>query len=292
MRIAVVGAGGVGAQTLLELAKPRHHTTIIDRDIVDQDTLSRQTLYNRDDIGRLKADIAAEKLGPRFFAKAEHLDQDSASVLLAGANVVLDCTDNWQTRCVINQWALQTGTPWIFTSAIKHETMATTLTGKTACFVCWNPRRKTPRSCRAEGITRDATTLAAKTQAAELARLCAGKPALAGILQYTDTAQKTCARTALEKNPACPACVKKTFCLPKQKAAVLCGDGEYLFETGRRTDGRALASFRPKKFGDVLKVAWKKGELVVLAGGRILTRGLTQREATSAVDALLQKMEK
>ncbi|MDP2717346.1 MAG: ThiF family adenylyltransferase [Candidatus Micrarchaeota archaeon] len=292
MRVTVVGAGGVGAQTLLELSQTSHHITIIDRDIVDDDTLLRQALYAKTDVGRRKAFAAAEKLGPSFSARCDHLCFENAATLLSGANIVLDCTDNWATRCAINHWALKNGKQWIYTSAIRRETMATTLTPKTPCFVCWNPVPATPRSCRAEGITREATAAAAKTQVLEFAGLLAGAPRLAGILQYTDTAAKTCATTPLSKNPACPACVKKTFRPPAQKAAVLCGDGEYLFEAKTTFSKEALASLCPKSFGDVMKIEWKKGELVIFKNGRVLSRGLSEANATAAVEAMVQKQER
>ncbi len=292
-RIIVVGAGGVGAETLLLLKKANIKASIriIDRDFVDADTLKRQALYQKTDLGRLKAVAAARKLGPRFEDISEHLSENNAEDLLESADIVLDCTDNWATRCVINQWALKHRKAWIFTSAIRSQTMTTTLTPNTPCFVCWNPNAATPRSCRVEGIQKQTTAMAAQTEVAELQALLAGRPRLAGKLQFTDVCNKTCTTLPLAKNPACPACVKKTFRLPEQKAVTLCGDGEYLFQLDGDVDFKALASLRAKKFGDVMKIRWKKGELVVFESGRILARAMSQSQAKAAVETIRQKMQ-
>ncbi|MBI2445752.1 ThiF family adenylyltransferase [Candidatus Micrarchaeota archaeon] len=289
--IAVVGAGGVGAETLLRLKPTHHRIRVIDRDFIDEDTLKRQTLYRKADLGNLKADAAARKLGKRFEAVSEHLSEENAEALLKGADVVLDCTDNWATRALINQWALVNRTPWIFTSAIRSETMTTCLTPQTACFICWNPSAQTPRSCRAEGIRKATTATAGHTQVIELDALLAGKPSLAGKLQYTDVQAKTCTTTALLRNPNCPACMKKTFRLPKTKALTLCGSDEFLFQLEKPVLQKALASLKPERFGQVTKIAWKKRVLVVFPSGRILARGMDEKQARAAIDTLRQKSE-
>ncbi len=289
--IVVVGAGGVGAETLQLLQKTPGNAKIrvIDRDFVDADTLKRQTLYRKADVSRLKAFAAARKLGHRFTGVSEHLHQDNAENLLQGADIVLDCTDNWATRCVINQWALKHRKPWIFTSAIRSQTMTSTLTPKTACFLCWNPHPAVPRSCRIEGIRKETTAMAAKTQASELVSLLAAKPNLAGKLQFTDIRSKTCTTVPLSKNKKCPACVKKTFTLAEEKAVTLCGDDEYLFQLDSPIDSKALASLKPQTFGDVLKIKWKTGELVIFKSGRILARKMARKQAEAAVDTIRQK---
>lgn len=288
-KITVVGAGGVGAQTLLELYNTTHDVTAIDRDVVEKSSLARQRLYTKSDVGKLKAHAAQEKLG--IHGVDAHLNEDNVDALFNGVDVVLDCTDNWQTRCVINAGALATRTPWLFTSAIRDESMATTITPQTPCFVCWNPKPKNPRSCRVEGIREVATRTAAQTQVQELESLLHGRPRLAGILQYTNTSTKTCATKALTKNPKCPACIKKTFQIPKAKSVVLCGDGEYLLETGVPFTKEALSSMNPKKFGNVLKIKFQDGELIAFPSGRLLSRGLTQKQAEAAAEQLKQKQE-
>lgn len=289
-RIVVVGAGGVGAETLKLLFKTDSQARIrvIDRDFVDEDTLKRQNLYTKKDLGKLKTNAVQEKLG--FDGICEHLDFSNAERLLQDAKVVLDCTDNWQTRCVINAWALKLGKPWIYTAAIRNETMCATLTPNSACFVCFNEKSASPKSCRIEGITREATFIAGQTQVDELSHLLNGVPRLEGKLQYTDTKTRTCLTLQLRKTPDCKACVKKTFRIPKTKAVVLCGEREYLFRLKGRFSGKKLSSFQPARFGDVLKIKWKKGEIVLFPTGRVLVRNLPKTEAERAFCALLQKI--
>lgn len=287
--ITVVGVGGVGAQALLELSKTSHRITAIDRDIVEESTIGRQDLYTQQDLGRSKAKAAEDKLG--LTGINTHLSEDNADELLGGADVVLDGTDNWQTRCVINAWAIKHQKSWIFTSAIRDETMSATITPQTPCFVCWNPKPKTPRSCRVEGIQKETTTVAAKTQTQELERLLKDTPQLTGTLQYTNTASKTCATQPLHKNPNCPACVKHTFQLPKTDAFVLCGDNEYLFETGKAFTKDALASLDPKAFGDVFKIKYGGAEAIAFPTGRLLVRGKSKHQAHEISEIVKQKQE-
>lgn len=291
MRIIVVGAGGIGAETLKLLFQTDipAEVRVIDRDFVEKDGLSRQTLYTEKDVGKLKANAVFEKLG--FEAFSEHLDAENAASLLEGADAILDCTDNWATRCVLNAYGLENKVPWIFTSAIREESMCATFTPNTACFVCFNEKPAAPRSCRTEGITREATRIGARTQVDELARLLKGRPSLAGTLQYTDAKNRTCLTREIRKNPRCPACVKRTFVLPKASVATLCGDREFLFETKKIFGPKTLRSVTGEKTKDVYRIAAFSGELILFPSGRILARGLEKKEASTAVDALLQRLE-
>ncbi len=286
--IIVIGAGGTGGQTLQLLPKNRH-VTAIDRDFVDLATLGRQTLYTERDLGRLKAGVAEEKLGIRGIS--EHLNPKNAAALLKGADIVVDCTDNWETRCVINEWALKSKKPWVFTSAIKKEAMLTTITPKTACFVCWNPRPKKPRSCSEEGITLETTATIAKEAAKEANRLLQNRPKYAGLLLYIDLQNGIRTAKPLLQNPDCSACVKKTFKLPKHKTATLCGGSEFLFETLAKPDGKKLTSLKPERIGSTIKIKWKGGLVFVLPNGRIITKGLNRREAERAAAMLAQKLQ-
>ena len=116
----VVGAGGLGAAVLPYLASAGvNKITIIDYDRVSLSNLQRQVLYTEDDIGRLKAEVAVEKLGVlnstiQLQAITQSFDADAAEHLISEADVVLDCTDNFRTRYVINDACVRQDIPFVF----------------------------------------------------------------------------------------------------------------------------------------------------------------------------------
>lgn len=119
-RIAIVGAGGLGAPAALYLAAAGiGRITLIDPDTVSLDNLQRQILFRTGDVGRAKVEAGAETLaalhpGTQIDAVASALDASNANTLLAGADLVLDGCDNFQTRFAVN--AGQPG-GWAFRSS-------------------------------------------------------------------------------------------------------------------------------------------------------------------------------
>ena len=271
--IAIVGAGGIGANTALFLRKalPRAQITIIDRDYVDEGALKRQLLYKKGDLGKPKVLAAAEKLGARGIF--ENLDAKNAGRLLKSSKIILDCTDSWQARAVINNYCLETGTPWIFSSAIRSEAMLSTVTPETPCWLCWNPEPKTPRSCSSEGITLRATTTIARAQVAEAARLLKGKPKYAGKLLYIDTGTGFKTVKQLKRNPECGACVLRLG--PASQPITVCSEHEHLFIFKKKPD---LSRYRLSKLGPAIRFK-TEGATATLIGDKLFIKGVERKRA-------------
>ncbi len=290
--VAVVGVGGIGANTALQLAKAGFQKLVlIDRDFIEQNSLPRQKLFDAGDVGFLKAAAAKKKLeetGANVTAFTEHLNRWNVTRLLEKADVVLDCTDNVQTRFILNEYCLRARKPWIFSAAIRSEVMISTIIPeKTPCFACWNSKPTLPRSCSVEGITLTATVLAAKTQVKELTSLLEDKPRYAGILFYAD--KKTGASTTinLQKNLACAACspkTKKTVAEKNQEivethgastpapAFALCGNKEYFFQNN-------LRGLKTKR---VIELKTRSSKIILLPNGNVITKGLNEAQAKRA----------
>lgn len=123
-KVAVVGAGGLGASCLMALAASGVGTlAIIEPDHVELSNLPRQTLYETADIGTAKAKAAKarlEELNPdtHIITHQTRLDDNNADALLAGYDVVIDGTDNFTARYVINDACLRAKTPWVFGAMI------------------------------------------------------------------------------------------------------------------------------------------------------------------------------
>jgi len=119
-RVLLVGCGALGgslAQTLVRCGVGS--LVLVDRDIVEETNLPRQVLFSESHLGLPKSDCAAEALaligGPtRVEAHAAHVDAENFEDFAEGCDLVLDGTDNLATRYLINDWAVQTDTPWVY----------------------------------------------------------------------------------------------------------------------------------------------------------------------------------
>ncbi len=126
-KVAVIGAGGLGCPVLQYLAAAGVGTiTIIDGDRVSRSNLQRQILYGMDDIGLLKAEISAHRLAKmyphlQFHAACEHLSPNNGHDLLSAVDLVIDCTDNFAARYLINDLCVQRDIPFVHGAIYKFE---------------------------------------------------------------------------------------------------------------------------------------------------------------------------
>lgn len=154
-RVVIAGTGGLGTPSALYLAAAGVGTIrIIDSDRVELSNLNRQILHWNKDIGRNKIDSAAEKLrgindAIEIEPVAETIDERSVARLTAGFDVILDGTDNLETRFLLNSAALANGIPFVHGAVYGFEGRVTTvLPGKTPCLGCIYrgtiPQQKSP----------------------------------------------------------------------------------------------------------------------------------------------------
>lgn len=126
-RVLIVGAGGLGSEATRGLAAAGiGELKIIDGDRIETSNLQRQWLYGPQDVGRNKAEVAANRIEQQFpvrcIAFPRYLSEDHASELVTSADLVLDCTDNLATRRLIDRVCYAAGVPWIY--AALHQTEA------------------------------------------------------------------------------------------------------------------------------------------------------------------------
>ncbi|HEX4932408.1 MAG TPA: ThiF family adenylyltransferase, partial [Gemmatimonadaceae bacterium] len=132
-RVLLVGAGGLGSPAALYLAAAGVGTiTIVDDDVVDASNLQRQVLHGSRDIGRPKTESARERLADlnpnvRVDVHATRLMAGNARALVAGHDVVLDGSDNFATRYLVNDACVLEGTPDVYASVFRFEGQASVL---------------------------------------------------------------------------------------------------------------------------------------------------------------------
>ncbi|MDA8195193.1 MAG: ThiF family adenylyltransferase [Thermaerobacter sp.] len=142
LRVAVIGAGALGSPMVQGLAAAQAAALIrvVDGDVVALSNLPRQPWYTEQDVGRPKVQALADPgqtVSPPWLESVpEMLTANNAHDLLEGMDLVLDGSDNWETRQAIEGWAWTVGKPWIFASALRWEGMTGLLQPGRACLRC------------------------------------------------------------------------------------------------------------------------------------------------------------
>jgi adenylyltransferase/sulfurtransferase len=183
--VAIVGIGATGAAAAGLLARGGiGRLTLIDRDFVEPSNLQRQVLFDEADAREAlpKAEAARRKLGAlnsevKVEARIADLTPGNIRELLAGADLVLDGTDNFETRYLLNDYAVEQGKPWIYAAAIGAYTATMNiLPGETACLACIFPKPPTGpvETCDTAGILNTAVNLAASMQVTEALKILTG----------------------------------------------------------------------------------------------------------------------
>jgi len=184
-RAAIVGCGATGSALASLLARAGVGTLrIIDRDYVEPSNLQRQTLFDESDAEQsLPKAVAAARRIASFNSQivvepqVADLTPENVENLLQGIQLILDGTDNFETRYLINDYAVQSGLPWIYTAAVgSYGVTLNVLPGKTACLACVFPEspRGIVETCETSGILNSAVNLVASIAATEAVKLLVG----------------------------------------------------------------------------------------------------------------------
>lgn len=217
-RVAVVGAGGLGAALLPQLAAAGvGRIRLIDHDRVSLSNLQRQTLYTTADIGRLKVEAAAERLAalnPDCAVEplALRLDAGNAQELLAGAEVVADGTDSFAARLAVADAAHALRLPLVSAAIGPFEGQLATFRGWEPGLPCYRclvgaATDRPGRSCAEVGVLGALAAAMGSLQALEVIRELVGfGEGLAGRLLIHDGLTQRSRVIRLPKDPACPGC--------------------------------------------------------------------------------------
>jgi len=147
-KIIVIGAGGLGCIVADLLSRMNINFTIVDDDIVDNTNLERQILFNKEDLLKKKVDVVKEKLFE--FSKidiiSERLNENNISQIIEKPDLVIDCTDNFETRKIINEYCVKNNIAWIYSGAVSNIGTIY-LIKDNACFECINQDKDGETSC-------------------------------------------------------------------------------------------------------------------------------------------------
>ena len=215
--VLVVGAGGLGAPALHHLvASGVGRVAFVEFDHVDVTNLHRQTLYATGDVGRPKAEAARQRLEAinpdvRVEAHATRLAADNAEALIGDYDLVLDGSDTFGTRYVVNDASVRTGTPNVFASVSRFSGQISVFGTETGpCYRCLFPDPPPPDlipNCEEGGVLGVVPSLLGTLQTTEALKwiLGLGDP-LVGRLLLVDVLSMEIREIAVERDPGCPVC--------------------------------------------------------------------------------------
>lgn len=304
-RVAIVGMGALGTVLATQLVRAGvGFVRLVDRDIVEPSNLQRQSLYDEVDAaeGRAKAAAAADKLrnanGEVTLEVAiEDVTWRNAERLLSDVDVILDGTDNFQVRYLINDVAVKHGIPWSYGGAVSsYGTTAFLRSGQTPCLVCLfgaNQGAGGHDTCDTVGVIAPVVAIVASLQVAETIKYLTGNlAALSNSLTHLDVWENEFRSVKLGGPRAgCPCCSHKEFGALKRQA-----DGLTVSMCGRQTIqirppaelrvSLAQMKDRLSSFGEVrhnpnlLRCDFGDIQITLFADGRALIHG-TDDESTA-----------
>jgi len=308
----VVGCGALGAVQIETLARAGvGRLRLVDRDVVERSNLHRQILYTERDAaeGIPKAIAAANRVRSinedvEVDGVVEDVRGSNVERLIADADVILDATDNFETRFLLNDAAVKHRIPWIYGAVVGGGGLSMTIRpGVTPCLRCVFEEMPAPGSgptCDTAGVVLPAVSIVASIQTTEALKLLMGRTDLlhGGIVQADvwENRFTTVRLGELREGGACPTCQKGIFEFLSteagQSAVTLCGRGAVQVTSRRpvRLDLPALAD-RLRAVGDVeLKqfvVRFRVGEveMTVFPDARSIIKGVADPAAARGLYA-------
>jgi molybdopterin/thiamine biosynthesis adenylyltransferase len=296
-RAAIVGCGAIGAAAANLLVRAGvGHLRIIDRDFVEPSNLQRQTLFEESDaVEALPKAAAAERklrsINSSVLVEGIVADLHPRNVqqLLGGFDLLLDGTDNFETRFLINDFAVKSAKPWIYAAAVASYGLTMTIRpGLTPCLACLletsDAGHGLEETCDTIGVLGPVVNLIASLEVSEALKLLAGREdVLHGRLISCDVWTGRMQSIRVARNPACRACARREFPYldgEVQPHITMCGrDSVQIHERARILDLQALGKRLRPVVGEVhqndflLRFLVAPYEMTVFVDGRAILKG-------------------
>lgn len=307
-RVAIIGCGALGSVIANNLARAGVGSIkIVDRDFVELSDLGRQILFDEEDAAkRLPKAIAAlnklKKINSSIQLEAEVCSVEPRNIekLIEGFDLVLDATDNMETRFLLNDACVKNRIPWIYGGVIGSTGMSMNIIPeKTPCLRCVIhkvPLPGTLATCDTQGIINPLPNAIASWQTSEALKILMGDDSLNEDLIYLDFWQGTFNRSHIMKRGDCLTCGKHDFRILKSKeiswATALCGrNAVQISPPGETTISLENLRHTLKKVGEVsyngylLSFKINGYELVIFPQGRVMIKGTTDKSIARSLCA-------
>ena len=295
--VALVGCGATGAAAASLLARAGVGTlTIIDRDFVETSNLQRQVLFDEQDArDALPKAVAAKEKIHLFSSETEvraqvaDLVPTNIDALLKDAQIILDATDNFETRYLVNDYAIDHNIPWIYAAAIgSYAVTMNVLPGETACLACLFPAPPsgTVETCDTAGILNTAVNFAASLEVTEAIKFLIGKSSQMrrSLLSYDLWTNERSEISAALPRADCTVCGERDFVHMRGEGRphiTLCGRNSIQIHEHHRPVDLAAMAERLLPHGEVrfnqLLLQFRRGDysITLFTDGRALIQGTT-----------------
>lgn len=302
-RVVVVGVGALGGIQADLLARAGvGQLDLVDRDIVDITNLQRQTLFDEADVGRPKAEAAAERLREvnssiEVRAHATDFSARPGEKLVAGASAAVDGTDNLGTRFVLNDLCVKHGLPWVYAAAVSTYGMVFPADPKGPCFECvfpQEPPRGSLATCDTVGVL-NTLTVGVGAFAANLTLLRLIGQAVEPRLYSFEMLSPSVEGLLLSKRDACAACGKRAFSHLASRAdqvVELCGRDVLQVRPAEgasvdlaAVEARLSGKVDARRVDSALRFHAEGHDVVVFADGRALVHGTEDPGRAKAIYA-------
>jgi len=296
-RIAIVGCGATGSALSSLLARAGiGYLRIIDRDYVEPSNLQRQVLFDESDAADSlpKAVAAARRLAvfnSEIVIEPHPVDltPKNAQELLSGVDLILDGTDNFETRYLINDFAVSAGVPWVYTAAVgSYGVTMTVLPGETACLACIFPDspKGIVETCDTSGILNSAVSLIASIAATEAMKLAIGArdKLHRSLLSYDVWTNEHVGISTVRPRRECRACQQRNFVHlagEERPHITLCGRNSVQIHERRRPIDfddmtRRLSPHGTVRHNEFVLKFWRDPyEITLFPDGRAIIKGTT-----------------
>lgn len=301
----IVGCGALGSVIANNLARSGiGNIQIVDRDLVEVNNLQRQTLFDENDIDRPKAIVGAEKLAMvnsdiTIKAVVEDLNHTNIEKIIETCDVVIDGTDNMETRFLLNDACVKNGIPWIYGGAIETQGMSMNIIpGKTPCLRCIVsdlPGAGSLPTCDTVGVLNTIPAVIASIECTEALKILLGKPASKELLIY-DIWKHEFQAIKVKKNDKCECCANHNFEFlngeKKELLTSLCGSNAIQI-TPYRKEGLPFEKLAQnlRKVGSVhvteflIKFEAGQHKLIIFRNGRTIIYGTTDEKIARSLYA-------
>jgi adenylyltransferase/sulfurtransferase len=300
--VAVVGIGALGSNSAELLARSGvGKLLLVDRDVVELSNLQRQRLFDESDVGKPKAAAAKEHLSKinseiKIDFCIDDLNFDNIGIILGTKlNLILDCTDNLETRFLINDFSQKNSIPFVYSSAVGSKGYVFSIIPcKTACLRCFLKKPVQLDTCGTEGVLNTITSLISSTQASETIKILLNRQHEESLL-FFDIWKNELLKIKVTKRKNCPCCIKSSFeYLSGEKASrtiKMCGNDIYQIR-GRSTTQKEFDELkkRLKKAGKIIDMKHCvnfDSKVTLFLDGRALVKAKDETEARSLYSKLV-----
>ncbi|MEM4266686.1 MAG: HesA/MoeB/ThiF family protein [Candidatus Nanoarchaeia archaeon] len=202
---AIIGMGALGGTVANLLARSGINLIIIDRDVVDETNLQRQTLFDEEDIGNVKAEVAEKKLkqiNSRIKIKNYAVEINKNNLDLVKADIIVDCVDNMKTKFLLNDFAIKQKIPLVHGAAIREiGTLYNVMPGG-PCLRCIYREKANTETCATVGVLNTLTTIIGAMQAMEAIKILTKEKYEKDMLRI-NIWKNTITRIKIKKNKKC-----------------------------------------------------------------------------------------